>query len=891
MSLILSQFNPSRIGQASLEESTTAGTAFSYSFQQGFDELNPYKFGYKLGEFLALDEPDAETNPMIPVNEANAYAKETSGFDAPIFKHPVTFDEMNVVVRRHKEERDQQLTMAAAMENAGKGRTAGAWVSGMAGSMLNPTNLALMFVPVVGEEQVAARFAAQGKNLQARFARGLITRESLEASGMGLKGYTASVIDGAVGMGIGEVPHTISNLMMHKDYGVKEFGEGVAMGAAGGAVIHTLIMGGRSAFNMIKKSLRPETRESMATGAMQDFVEGKPLDPARFVDVDDNVIHTKTLTDRINQARERDASYHEYFKLAMNDDPAFKPLFHNNALLHQGLPPIVYHGERLPGGDLVYSRDIGGSEFNTLKGSNDAQVQSLIDEVAELHRKVVMEPDNADIQKALDTKTQDLADLKKTHDPFDVGQSVQTSAIKMENPLFVSTAPTSTNGYNKLIESAKAKGHDGIVIKNYSDTSGATEAYIPFKQENVLPAYGFQIEQDPVSKATAEKKGIEAFRDRKEQVKQNQLKELDDQIHEGRIAEDPEAHHHKQEPDDAEFAEIEDQIKFLESTPGVQAKGELVLKSEYIPGKDVTLEAASESLKSRADALKMSNIFATEHTYSAWRSSMRTDNPVVTAEDMLPAINVLQGERVKSVFDELFRADPELKTVKLDFDPMIRAEKGWAGVYYPGKDKVSMSWHFSAKTLFHELVHASSARRLREHVYKSGIEIDGRYSRDYMHALDVLAKRTDDKNMSGIIKSYNKMLDFHEAQVGVAARDFLNMGEKTLFANVPDAHYGMQNLDEFMAEALSNKSFQLFLQKIPSGTKKNFLGSLQQAVKKLVGLSDEKTLLDDVLNDFEGLLGGSKRIEEDGWLTHDIPATVDDLTDSVLQTAGDCLLS
>ena len=83
--------------------------------------------------------------------------------------------------------------------------------------------------------------------------------------------------------------------------------------------------------------------------------------------------------------------------------------------------------------------------------------------------------------------------------------------------------------------------------------------------------------------------------------------------------------------------------------------------------------------------------------------------------------------------------------------------------------------------------------------------------------------------------------------------------DKAVGRGVP---YGLGNIDEFIAEAISNPQFQNLLRefKIDENSSENLLTTFLNAIKSILNISDDqaKTLLDRVLSDVETLSGASR---------------------------------
>jgi hypothetical protein len=201
MSFIFSAVNGSHIGQA--DQPIPAGTFYGTAFGQGVHDMMLSSI-YRMSEYDGAQEYDEETNPMVRQAEANHYAQQ-EGLDFK-FQTDVTMDEMNLLLRRHTEKRDRDMILQ-------QGSTDGWRIAGSMGvqfiaSQLNPLDMALNFIPIVGTG-AKGKAAAEIGMIGRAFQRVLISEEALAARGLALKGYTASGVEG-VGV-YGSNPNLASN--------------------------------------------------------------------------------------------------------------------------------------------------------------------------------------------------------------------------------------------------------------------------------------------------------------------------------------------------------------------------------------------------------------------------------------------------------------------------------------------------------------------------------------------------------------------------------------------------------------------------------------------------------------------------------------------------------
>jgi hypothetical protein len=307
MSFIFSQVNPSHIGEA--DQPIPATTFYGAALDQGIHDSALASI-YRMSEYHWTQEADEETNPMIKAADANHYAQQ-SGLPNVKFDKDVTMDEMTLVVDRQFQEQQRQLILSAGMTDGW--RTVGSIGAGFVGSILNPLDLALNFVPIVGTGTKAAN-ATKGGLIARAMTRGIVKEETLQASGLALKGYTAAMIEGSVGNAITEIPLMFSNKQDQTEYTAGQFGMAVGLGALFGGVINT----GRLA---LKHAFKAHARLSPETKALEDFTQGRPIDPGRLLYLDESVRETQMRISERTQPKlsPNDPAHNEAYKQMLAD--------------------------------------------------------------------------------------------------------------------------------------------------------------------------------------------------------------------------------------------------------------------------------------------------------------------------------------------------------------------------------------------------------------------------------------------------------------------------------------------------------------------------------------------------------------------------------------------
>jgi len=151
----------------------------------------------------------------------------------------------------------------------------------------------------------------------------------------------------------------------------------------------------------------------------------------------------------------------------------------------------------------------------------------------------------------------------------------------------------------------------------------------------------------------------------------------------------------------------------------------------------------------------------------------------------------------------------------------------------------------------------------------------------YFNRLQRYAALTDNKGIREIIDAYIKAVNFLDP----GTRKMLNIDK---FSTHSGVHPGFANLDEFIAEGITNPTFQNILNSIPSG-KKSVFNALFDAIKKILGVDVKE---DSLLAQF--LDGYKKTIEEGGVrdsadFLKNLPPTKH-ISKQLLEKASTCIL-
>lgn len=172
--------------------------------------------------------------------------------------------------------------------------------AGFLGSVLNPLDLSVNFLPIVGSEVAAGRLAAGGAGLGRRMlARGLITGEEVAQAFPRTPGLVTSLIQGGVGNLVAEIPHAISELESKADYTSSDAVVNVVSGTLLSGALHLAITAAVRAYSRVTAP----TRERMLREAVDQFVRGEEIRVEKYVEIDENVIREGV---RFNEAVARE---------------------------------------------------------------------------------------------------------------------------------------------------------------------------------------------------------------------------------------------------------------------------------------------------------------------------------------------------------------------------------------------------------------------------------------------------------------------------------------------------------------------------------------------------------------------------------------------------------
>lgn len=283
---------------------------------------------------IGLDNSD--NSPTLTPDEANKkYAVGDLKFDEPIKDTTAA-----TISKRKRSEMDRQYLLA---NGASGGRFLPGMAAGIVGGMANPLDLSLAFVPFVGEERLAAKVAeAGGGSIRQALARGLITRETIQAAGVPAPVLMSHVLQGTLNQSLFEIPNLAASMEDKADYGASDAIRNIVGGG--------LFAGGIHAAGSILRRLSGGTHQAMMDEAMNQFLKDEDIRVDKYVQLDESSIRNsvkfnedsvrKQAVDSISEDDLKQAifdKYHEQPKQAavmLDDGKVYTGSFHGDAWGH-----------------------------------------------------------------------------------------------------------------------------------------------------------------------------------------------------------------------------------------------------------------------------------------------------------------------------------------------------------------------------------------------------------------------------------------------------------------------------------------------------------------------------------------------------------------------------
>lgn len=292
MPFTFSPVKPLDTGRVSTDE-IPLGTYLSNAFTQGVHD-SFFSSAMNMEE-LALEREGQRLSP----DEAN----QKYGLPGLLTFDRQVYDSEARVMRERK---DAELKRAFYMDMGAPG---GLWSrrglaglgAGFVGSILNPLDFSINFIPIVGSEAAALRMGAMGKGgFRATLARGLLTEEAIARSVPAAPKLASAMIQGFAASTIVEVPHLMSAIESKENYTIQDTVTNVV---AGGVLSGALYLGFKQAAKIYNR-LRPHTQETMLRTAVDQFVKGQDINVTKFVHIDEGAIRESVKFDE-SQARQK----------------------------------------------------------------------------------------------------------------------------------------------------------------------------------------------------------------------------------------------------------------------------------------------------------------------------------------------------------------------------------------------------------------------------------------------------------------------------------------------------------------------------------------------------------------------------------------------------------
>lgn len=233
-----------------------------------------------------LEEEADKDSPLLSPEEANTNYPAEKPWSEPVHENLAQFMNDRFIKNQQTAFFLQNDTKSIVRNMAGMG-------VGMVSSMLNPVDLALLFVPVVGEASVVGPIEEQllykgalgrGAILREKISEGLVTNYRLEQMFGKHADIVESAIQGGAYMTMVEPINQFVGRKLNEEPGnpLLNIAEGTVMAAGMHAVISRL---GR-----LFASLSHETKKTAFIKSIDDFVKDKDIDVSSVVKIDNKYI-------------------------------------------------------------------------------------------------------------------------------------------------------------------------------------------------------------------------------------------------------------------------------------------------------------------------------------------------------------------------------------------------------------------------------------------------------------------------------------------------------------------------------------------------------------------------------------------------------------------------
>ncbi len=257
-----SQVEPRTNGEVTDME-VPMGRYMGAAMEQGQDDSIFHNI-YKMRE-MSLAESDPNAKLLSPEEANNRYAIPGLKWDAPVKENVA-----QLLNKRQQANNDRAFFLS--QDNHGILAGMAGMGAQMTGSMMNPLDLGLLFVPVVGEgDKLAEGASALGK--------GLISRAALKEAFPKFPRLAESMIQGMSYQALAEGVNIAQRQLAGQGGANIEDLKALGYGALFTAGLHMGIAGALKGFS----HLTPEAKTAAAQKAMDDFAKGKRIDVSDVV--------------------------------------------------------------------------------------------------------------------------------------------------------------------------------------------------------------------------------------------------------------------------------------------------------------------------------------------------------------------------------------------------------------------------------------------------------------------------------------------------------------------------------------------------------------------------------------------------------------------------------
>lgn len=381
-------------------------------------------------------EKNDDTTEMLSAEEATKQygVDDELKFDEPIRQGAA----VEMQQRKLAELRREYELQSGSGDNWGR-KISGFGVS-MVSQLIDPVNLAAMFLPVVGENRALTGIQRASSLLE----RGLISPKTLaKMVGTSPLGYRLGkgAIEGLVGTAITRPLDIIPTLYEGGHYDWTDEAKNLGTGAILGAGLHAVvgaIFDKFKAFREGMKQLNPETHEANVMGAVSDLMQDKPvMSPEKITSVDHTLVshdiegrydeeevpYTRFVEQMPTDIRTKSPLQDETYKfsnISLNDgyklvitrpnenDGAVSFEYQNKEGKKVGHLDLHYINEGgVPAGWWVDTHDVEGARG---KGLGRQAISKLANQLGEIRSSTGMSPEAEKMWKAIGSRKDKVED-------------------------------------------------------------------------------------------------------------------------------------------------------------------------------------------------------------------------------------------------------------------------------------------------------------------------------------------------------------------------------------------------------------------------------------------------------------------------------------------------